>query len=86
MPAPAATPPAPCPRPFLALLPAIRAHARDAFRHLRSEHDREDAEAEVVARSWKRFRAAGDAAAVTADRLAGPAVAAVRGKLARARG
>lgn len=66
---------------FLALLPAIQAHARAAFRSLRSVHDREDAEAEVVARAWERFATA--QVAVTAERLAAPAVAAVRSELTR---
>ncbi|MDB5308639.1 MAG: hypothetical protein JWO38_2841 [Gemmataceae bacterium] len=68
---------------FVQLLPAIRAHARAAFRHLRSEHDREDAEGEVVARAWETFRSAPAPLAVTPDRLAGPAVAAVRDQMAR---
>ena len=42
-------------QPLLALLPAIQAHARSAFRSLRSAEDREDAEAEVVARAWELF-------------------------------
>jgi hypothetical protein len=36
---------------FVALLPAIEARARAAFRRLRHCHDREDAVAEVVARA-----------------------------------
>jgi hypothetical protein len=43
---------------FLRLLPAIEAHARSAFRALRCPHDRDDAVAEVVARSWEEFLAA----------------------------
>jgi hypothetical protein len=66
---------------FLVLLPAIQAHARAAFRLLPSVHDREDAEAEVVARTWERFAAA--PVAVTAERLAAPAVAAVWSELIR---
>ena len=46
-------------------------------------HDREDAEAEVVARAWEWFLAAPIAPAVTVDRLAATAVAAVRSELAR---
>jgi len=68
---------------FLALLPAIRALARAAFRSLRCPHDREDAEAEVVGRAWERFRLARNLAAVIPDRLVAPAVAAVRLALAR---
>jgi hypothetical protein len=68
---------------FLALLPAIQAHTRAAFRFLRSVDDREDAEAEVVARTWELFTTAPVSAAVTAERLAAPAVAAVRSELAR---
>jgi hypothetical protein len=69
--------------PFLALLPAIQAHARAAFRSLRLEHDREDAEAAVVALAWERFVAAPVPPGVTAARLAAPAVAAVRSQLTR---
>lgn len=72
--------------PFLALLPAIQAHARSAFRSLRSVQDREDAEAEVVARVWELFVTTPTPHAATADRLAGPAIAAVRSELARAHG
>lgn len=64
---------------FLALLPVIQAHAMAAFRSLRSVHDREDAVAEVVARTWEWFAAA--PVPVTAERLAAPAVAAVRSEL-----
>ncbi len=48
---------------FLALLPSIRAYARTASRSIRCPHDREDAEADVVARAWEAF------AADRADRL-----------------
>lgn len=68
---------------FLVLLPAIQAHARAAFRFLRSEHDRDDAEAEVVARVWERFAAAPAPPAATAEGLVATAVAAVRSGLAR---
>lgn len=71
---------------FLALLPAIQAHARAAFRFLPSVHDREDAEAEVVARTWELFTTAPVSTAVTAERLTAPAVAAVRSELARTHG
>ena len=47
----------------LSLLPAIQAHVRSALGYLRSEHDREEAEAEVVPRAWERFAA--DRLAVT---------------------
>jgi hypothetical protein len=50
---------------------------------LRCPHDREDAEAEVVARLWERFRFTPTPFAVTADRLVGPAVTAVREQLLR---
>ncbi len=40
---------------FLILLPAIRAYARAAARSIHCPHDREDAEAEVVARAWEAF-------------------------------
>jgi hypothetical protein len=87
MPTLAADSPAPAdPRDsFLALLPAIQAHARTAFRFLRSEHDREDAAAEVVTRAWERFVTDPHPLAGAADRLAVPAVAAVRSELARPR-
>lgn len=68
---------------FLALLPAIQAHARAAFRLLPSVHDREDAEAEVVARTWELFIAAPTTPALNAERLTAPAVAAVRSDLIR---
>ncbi len=42
-------------RAFLALLPSIRADARAASRSIRCPHDREDAEADVVARAWEAF-------------------------------
>lgn len=45
----------PCQVAFLAVLPAIAAHASAAFRHLRC-HDREDAVAEVIAQAWASFR------------------------------
>jgi hypothetical protein len=38
---------------FLAILPAIQAHA--AFGHLRCPHDREDAVAETVGLCWEWF-------------------------------
>ncbi len=44
-------------RAFLALLPAVRAYARAASRSIRCPYDREDAEAEVVARAWEAFAA-----------------------------
>lgn len=66
---------------FLALLPAIQAHARAAFRSLRSVHDREDAEAEVVARTWELFLAT-PVPPAAADRLAVTVVVAVRTKSA----
>src|SRR5206468_4019797 len=72
--------------PYLALLPAIQAHAHAAFCYLRSEHDREDAEAEVVTRAWEQFVAAPVLHATTADRLAAKAVAAVRSSLSRSHG
>jgi len=68
---------------FVVLLPAIQAHARAAFRSLRCPHDREDAEAEVVGRTWERFRLVRNLAVVAPDRLVAPAVAAVRLALAR---
>ena len=70
---------------FLALLPAIRVHARATFRSLRCEHDREDAEAQVVALAWERFAAAPPPLAVAVDRLVAPAVAAVRSGFAHPR-
>ena len=33
---------------FVLVLPAIEAYTRNQFQHLKSAHDREDAEAEVV--------------------------------------
>jgi len=42
-------------RAFLILLPSIRAYARAAARSLRCPHDREDAEADIVARAWEAF-------------------------------
>ncbi len=42
-------------RAFLALLPSIRAYARAASRSIRCPHDREDAEADIVARAWEAF-------------------------------
>lgn len=60
---------------FTAVLPAVRAPARATFRSLRSAHDRENAEAEVVARMWERFAAVPPPPAATAERLAAPAVA-----------
>lgn len=74
--APALVAPADPHESFLTLLPAIRAHARTAFRTLRSSHDREDAEADVVAAAWQQFRT--DATDADAGRLAAEAVAAVR--------
>lgn len=65
---------------FLALLPAIEAAARAAFRSVRCPHDRDDAVAEVVTRAWEGV-ATGAAPAELTD-LAGPAVAAVRDELA----
>ncbi len=56
-------------RAFLALLPSIRAYARAAARSIRCPHDREDAEAEVVARAWEAF---------AADRPRGPVTGASR--------
>jgi hypothetical protein len=41
---------------FLAILPAIQAHAHAAFRHLRCPHDRDDAVAETVGLCWEWFR------------------------------
>ena len=40
---------------FALMLPAIEAYTRNQFQHLTSSHDREDAEAEVVAWVWERF-------------------------------
>lgn len=37
---------------FLSIHPAVERHARFAFRHVRSHHDREDAVAETVAVAW----------------------------------
>ena len=70
-------------RSFVALLPAIQAHARSAFRFLRSPHDREDAEAEVVARVWETFPSTPAPPAVTAARLVTRVVAEVRSELIR---
>ncbi len=56
-------------RAFLILLPAIRAYARAASRSIRCPHDREDAEADVVARAWEVF---------AADRPRGPVTGASR--------
>lgn len=67
---------------FLHMLPAIEAHARAAFRALRCPHDRDDAVAEVIARSWEQFLAAPLPPAP--DRLAVLATAAVREALAPA--
>lgn len=69
---------------FLALLPAVQAHARSAFRSLRSAHDREDAVAEVVARVWEQFTVSPAEHATSAETLAAPAVAAVRAELLHA--
>ena len=77
---PAVVIPAETRRSFLALLPAIEAAARAAFRGVRCPHDRDDAVAEVVARAWEGV-ATGAAPAELAD-LAGTAVAAVRDELA----
>jgi hypothetical protein len=41
---------------FLAVLPAIQAHAHAAFRHLRCPHDRDDAVAETVELCWEWYR------------------------------
>jgi hypothetical protein len=68
---------------FLVLLPTIQAHARAAFRLLRCEHDREDAEAQVVALAWERYVNAPTPLAVAVDRLVTPAVATVRSEFAR---
>ena len=40
---------------FLTILSAVERHARFAFRHLHSYHDREDAVAETVAVAWAWF-------------------------------
>ncbi len=67
---------------FLRMLPAIEAHARAAFCALRCPHDRDDAVAEVIARSWEQFLAAPLPPAP--DRLAVLATAEVREALAPA--
>lgn len=65
------------PRPaFVAALPAVEARARAAFAGVRNYHDREDAVAEVVARTWQAFVAAPGCALPIVIALA--AIAAVR--------
>ena len=68
-------------RAFVALLPAVTRGAEDAFRVLRSLHDREDAVAEVVACAWERFLALGRPDAVDPAELANAAVRVVRDRL-----
>ena len=51
---------------FVLVLPAIEAYTRNQFQHLTSAHDREDAEAEVVAWVWERFVAVPTAFGVVA--------------------
>jgi hypothetical protein len=63
---------------FVALLPAIEARARSAFRRLRRYHDREDAVAEVVAHAWAAYLAQ----PTGAEELAAGAVADVRTQMA----
>lgn len=70
---------------FRALRPAIQAHARAALDRLRPPLDQEDAETEVIARTWVAFRRTPTPRAATAARLAAPAVASILRELARAR-
>ncbi|MBP3956879.1 hypothetical protein J8F10_16530 [Gemmata sp. G18] len=66
---------------FVALLPALTRRAEDAFRAIRSAHDREDAVAEVVARAWEGFLALPHPHGADPGALADTAVRAVRAQL-----